>query len=206
MLIDFTYLVKKYNLKINGILHIGAHQCEEDKHYKKNGIRNIIWIEAIKEKADKCRIGRRIVWNNVVSDLDDQDVIFKITNNYESSSILNLKTHLKEHPHIHVIEERKLKTKRIDSLYKEHNIDPKYANFINIDIQGAELLALRGMGDLLENIDYIYAEVNEKELYEGCALLPELDSFLNDKGFKRVEINMLKYGWGDALYIRDVKI
>jgi hypothetical protein len=31
MLLDFNYLKNKYNLKINGILHIGAHFGEEFK-------------------------------------------------------------------------------------------------------------------------------------------------------------------------------
>lgn len=202
MLIKFPYLVDKYKLNVHGILHIGAHECEEDKDYKIKGVHNIIWIEAIKEKADKSRRGKRIVWNAVVSDVDNQEVEFKITNNFQSSSILPMKTHLKEHPHVKVVLIRKLLTKRIDTLYKENGTDPKFANFINIDLQGTELPALKGMGDLLDNFDYIYAEVNEKELYEGCALLPEFEAFLDEKGFKRVEMKMLKHGWGDAFYMR----
>ena len=52
-------------------------------------------------------------------------------------------------------------------------------------------------------IDYIYAEVNTKELYAGCAQLPELDAWLDARGFKRVEISMTGWGWGDALYVRN---
>lgn len=202
MLINFTYLVKKYNLNIKGILHIGAHLCEESEEYKKNHIANVIWIEAIKEKADECRKKGHIVYNIVATDVDNQEVTFKITNNYQSSSILELKEHLKEHPEVLVVEERKLTTTRVDTLYKNEKIDEKFANFINIDIQGVELIALKGMGKLLDNIDYIYTEVNKKEIYEGCCLISDLDSFLSDKGFKRVETKILIHGWGDALYIR----
>jgi FkbM family methyltransferase len=189
-------------MKIHGILHIGAHDCEEEKFYHAKGIRNIIWIEALKEKVEKFS-GERKIYNYVVSDKDDQEITFKITNNYQSSSILPLKTHLKEHPHIHVIENRVLKTKRMDTVYEKERIDVKYANFLNLDIQGAELMALKGMGTILNNFDYVYTEVNQKELYEGCCLLGELDEFLGGKGFKRVELNMTKFGWGDALYIRN---
>ena len=35
MLIDLISLIKKYKLKINGILHIGASVCEELNIYKK---------------------------------------------------------------------------------------------------------------------------------------------------------------------------
>ena len=48
MLIKLHDLVKKYNLKLKGILHIGAHACEEHKDYKKEGMTDdtIIWVEA----------------------------------------------------------------------------------------------------------------------------------------------------------------
>ena len=47
-----------------------------------------------------------------------------------------------------------------------------------------------------------YLEVNEKELYKGCGLLPEMDVFLETHGFKRVLMEMTCHGWGDALYVR----
>ena len=46
----------------------------------------------------------------------------------------------------------------------------------------------------------LYLEVNEKELYKGCALLPELDAYLLTNGFQRVLTNMTCHGW-ETLYI-----
>ena len=34
MLIPLHDLVKKYNIKFKGILHVGAHECEELKDYE----------------------------------------------------------------------------------------------------------------------------------------------------------------------------
>ena len=34
MLIPFAEITKKYNMKIHGILHIGAHNCEELEAYQ----------------------------------------------------------------------------------------------------------------------------------------------------------------------------
>ena len=34
MLIPFEVITKKYNMSINGILHIGAHNCEELDAYQ----------------------------------------------------------------------------------------------------------------------------------------------------------------------------
>ena len=71
------------------------------------------------------------------------------------------------------------------------DILPKYEdihfNFLNLDIQGAELKALKSMGDYLNNVDYIYTEVNSDYVYEDCALITELDDYLSQFNLKRVE-------------------
>lgn len=87
-------------------------------------------------------------------------------------------------------------------MYYEDNIPYDFANFRNIDIQGAELLALKGMTKVINNYDYIYLEVNKEHLYKDCALIDEIDSFLNTFNFTRVETFWTDYNWGDALYIK----
>jgi FkbM family methyltransferase len=207
MLISFEYLYNKYKLNINGILHIGAHECEEIQSYLNHNLslENQLWIEAIPDKYDFCKNkfpGINII-NAIISDKDNEIVQFKITNNFQSSSILNLKAHLIEHPHIHVDSVIEGKTKTIKNIYDENQIKYDKYNFLNLDIQGAEYYALIGMNNILDNFDYIYLSVCEKELYESAVLLPEIDKFLETRGFKRVELNMTQYGWGDAFYIRN---
>ena len=76
-------------------------------------------------------------------------------------------------------------------------------NFLNLDIQGAELKALKGMEEYLDKVDYIYTEVNEDYVYKGCALVSELDEFLGKYGFTRVETSWAgNCKWGDAFYIK----
>jgi FkbM family methyltransferase len=185
-----------------GILHIGAHICEEKSIYNMVGIddSNILWIEGNPDLIPKDSINNII--QAVISNKDNEEVNFNITNNMQSSSILNLKTHAIEHPNITVIETRKLETITLDTLFRNHNIPYDKYDFINLDIQGAELLALQGATKILPNIKAIYTEVNEKELYEGCCLLPDLENFLSINGFERTAISMTQHGWGDALYMR----
>ena len=47
MYIKIHTLIEKYNLNIKGIMHVGAHACEERKDYNNAGItdNNIVWIE-----------------------------------------------------------------------------------------------------------------------------------------------------------------
>lgn len=193
--------------QIKGIIHIGAHQCEERKRYKEEfniGDDKTIWIEANPDLVDKMKKKnpKIKIFNACVADKDNETVSFMVTNNFQSSSILNLKTHLQEHPQVVETHRITLKTKTIQNFYKENKINQNDYNFMNLDIQGAELLALKGAGDILKNFNYIYTEVNEKELYENCALLPQLDEYLQKFGFKRTQTKMTQYGWGDALYIK----
>ena len=77
-----------------------------------------------------------------------------------------------------------------------------YFNFINIDVQGYELEVFKGGKKVLESIDYILSEVNNAEVYENCVNVSELDVFLREFGFERVEPNWEGGTWGDAFYIK----
>ena len=151
----------------------------------------------------KSRFPKENIIHAVVSDKKGEKIKFNIANNGESSSILELGTHKKEHQTIHYTETRKYRTKTLENIIEDNSINMDEVNFLNLDIQGVELRALKGMKDNLKKIDYIYSEVNEKELYIGCDLIGSLDEYLKEFGFKRAETSMTRHGWGDALYIKN---
>lgn len=206
MLIKLKSLVKKYNLKskIRGIIHIGAHECEEKKIYDNLGFRNVYWIEAIRDKVDmmKKNYPNLKIYNTLISDTDGEEVVLNIANNFQSSSILEFGTHTQKHPTVHYVSKENHLTKKMSTLIEEENFDMENLNFLNIDIQGVELKALKGMEGYLNKIDYIYTEVNVDYLYLDCCLMNEIDDYLRGFGFKRVETEMTDCGWGDAFYIK----
>ena len=192
--------------EIQGILHVGAHNCEERYDYNMNGITDdkIIWIEGnndlVQQNKEKSK---HINIYHVLVDDEEKDVIFNVTNNGESSSILELGTHKDSYPNIYVSEQQQQKTIRLDTFFELNNIDPSKYDFWNLDIQGTELRALKSAEKYLKYVNCIYTEVNTQEVYKGCALLPELDEYLAKHGFMRVGINLVKdAGWGDAVYFR----
>ena len=207
MLIPLNKLVEHFKLNITGVLHIGAHECEEyDAYIKENiNINKIFWIEAMPDKITKMRNQNKdlLLYQGVISDKDNEEINFNITNNGESSSILELGTHKTHHPHVHVVKQVKMKTCRADTLIKNENINMNNVNFLNLDIQGVELKALKGLGTYLNNIHYIYTEVNTESVYKDCALIDEIDSFLKNNGFvRKCEAIYEQFGWGDAFYMR----
>ncbi len=207
MLIKLEVLIKVYKLKnkIRGILHVGAHECEEKNDYEKYATQNVYWVEAMKDKVQmmKERHQNINIYHAIVSDQDGQEITLNISNNGQSSSILELGTHKEKHPEVHYIAKETSKSKTLKTLIEEEKIDMNNVNFLNLDIQGAELKALKSMGDYLNKINYIYTEVNTDYLYVDCCLFGEIDEYLNGFGFKRIVKQMCgNTGWGDAFYLR----
>jgi FkbM family methyltransferase len=207
MLIKFREIVNKYGTP-KGIIHIGAHLMEERNDYTSHGLYNTIWVEANPKVYSNIEFlnnepNNERVFNYAISDEDNKLYEFNITNNGQSSSILKLDKHKIHHPQIHVSEIINVNSKRMDTLLLENNINIDNYDFLNIDIQGAELLALKGFGKLLNNIKYIYTEINTNTLYKDCALVSEIDEYLSKYGFIRVETSMTDFEWGDALYVSE---
>ena len=208
MLIDgklIQDLLARHSVSVRGVLHIGAHDCEEMPFYEQLGVspNKVVWIDAIQSKVDAATArGIPNVHFAVVSDADGDTVTFHRTNNDQSSSILELGTHLTVHPNVYVVETTVMKTTTIDRFMDNKHLDARNYNFWNLDVQGAEYKALLGSQLSLQYVDALYLEVNDSELYKGCTLFPEMDRFLKDKGFTRIIKSMTNCGWGDALYIR----
>ena len=202
MLIPLNYIVNKYNIKFKGILHVGAHECEELKEYEKYLPRDkILWVEAMPHKVNdnKMNFPNLLIENAVVSD-NEEVVKFNISNNGQSSSILELGLHKVFHPQVHYVNSFTVNTKLLKNILPKYDIE---FNFLNFDIQGAELKALKGMGDYLNKVDYLYTEVNCDYVYKDCALINELDEYLSKFNLKRVETNWFgNCKWGDAFYIK----
>lgn len=209
MLIDFRELFPKYNIKPKGVLHVGANVGEEAPVYDELGIRKVIWIEGNPElfptlNSNVSKFEGQTAYNNCIGDVDGEIVLHISNNGSQSSSILDLGTHKIAHPEVHYVRDLTVKINRIDTLFPWKNDGTlKDCDFLNIDLQGAEMKALLGMGDLLNGFKWAYLEVNKEELYKGCALVGEIDEYLAGFGFKRVETKWCgNSGWGDALYIK----
>lgn len=201
MLINLHDLIKKYNITIKGILHVGAHECEELIDYLQYAQMNkILWVEAMPNKVEFCKKKYPTIFieNAVISD-KIENVTFNVSNNGQSSSILEFGLHQIYHPSVKYVSSYEVETKLLKDIICNYNID---YNFINLDIQGVELKALKSMEEYLHKIDYIYTEINSEEVYKGCSLVVEMDAYLKQFGFKRVETCWTIWKWGDAFYIK----
>lgn len=210
MLISLKKLQSKYNFTQPRILHVGAHLGEERIAYHECGSSKVLWIEANPSLASvlaetinlmpRCFEMEEVIHAAVAE--FEECATFNIASNDEASSLLELGTHQKSYPSIQIEKSISVTTRRVEYLAQESPILFDGINFLNLDIQGMELGALKGMGAVLDQIDWIYTEVNRRQVYQNCALIWEIDSFLMGKGFERVEVIFTKEGWGDAFYKR----
>lgn len=203
MLIELKKLIRRYNVNPQGVLHVGACQAEEAPQYSQAHIKKVIWVEANPEIFTKLQSNLEAYPGHsavlaCVGDQDGKEVNFHIANNNgQSSSYLELGTHRQQHPDVTYIADIPMLTQRIDSL----NLDLSGVDYLSMDIQGTELMALRGMGDLLRQFKWAYIEVNRAEVYKGCPHVNDIDLFLNGFNMKRVVTEWCGF-WGDGFYVK----
>lgn len=93
-----------------------------------------------------------------------------------SGSIRKPKEHLERHPWCKFDKTINIRTRRLDSVYRELELD--IIDFMWVDVQGAENLFIRGGQEALARTRYLYTEYSNRELYEGQVNLPQLLALL----------------------------
>jgi len=113
-----------------------------------------------------------------------------------------------------------LSTTTLDQFLSENTGNP--ADFIKIDVQGAELDIFQGGLQALKDVLFIVTEVEFVELYHGQPLFGDVSSFLQKQGFMFHKFTELggrtlkpitlggnvntatQHLWADAIFIRDL--
>ena len=91
-------------------------------------------------------------------------------------------------------------TGTIDGWRETENI-PKI-DLVWMDIQGAELLAFKGMAKTLAHVKAIHTEAGVKAYYHGHTLLPEIDEFLAAHDFVRAKTEMAHEWEANVIYVK----
>ena len=118
--------------------------------------------------------------------------------------------------HLATVRRETVQTRRLDDvLPPDEPVD-----FLKLDIQGAELLALRGAERTLARTAAVHCEVEFSPLYLGQPLFPEVQSHLDARGFTLIDLLVAhRYSyrvpsgraapdrliWADAVFFREAE-
>ncbi|EAW33943.1 FkbM family methyltransferase [Lyngbya sp. PCC 8106] len=207
MKLDLHTLTQQHNLTPRGIIHIGAYEGKDLKRYPTPDTAKILLIEANPAACEHLQANFADKPNIIISQTaianPNHPVTLKLTSIESNSSILPLTGYREIYPNLKVTQEITVESRSLDTLLSELNLRPVDFNFLYLDIQGAELLALQGATQLLKYIEAIYTTVSYEELFEGGALRNQVDAFLTEHHFVRVaEANPYHPAWGEAFYLR----
>ena len=199
---DITGLFERHNVAPKGAIHVGAHECPEIGCYRKLFKEKVVWVEAnpdtyIKAKEVAERNNQKC-YNFAAHDTNGEKLLLYIPDREDISSIYPSQ----EFPISKVVE---VETKTMTSLFKEESLDIDDFDFLNIDVEGAELNVLDGFRDYLNKIKYIFIEVSVNPRFVGSeATFDNINNYLTEEGFTLAEISesINALGWGDAFYIK----
>jgi FkbM family methyltransferase len=97
-------------------------------------------------------------------------------------------------------EEENIKTNTIDNFCKENGIEK--IDFIHMDVQGAELLVLKGASNMLKNIGLIWLEVGMVEFYQEQPMKFNMINFLQENNFTVIK-DTCPFICGDVLVVNN---
>lgn len=209
------------------ILHCGAHELEEADWYAAAGVERVLWVEGNADIVPKARsiavartdgVDHRVA-HALLGSEPGREVTFNITNNGQSSSVLDLDYHLIAHPEVRVSGQQAGTIRTLDDVCEQYGFtysDNEGSVMCAIDCQGYELEILRGAEQTLKSVEWLYLEVNLLSIYRSCVLLSELDPWLCAQGFECMELRTAgcRYadcsdggsprhvGWGDGIFCR----
>lgn len=173
------------------MIHIGANTGQERGLYRHHGLR-ALWIEPIPEVFETLVANLRdcpgqAALCSLVTDRDDVEYPFHVSSNAAaSSSILELKLHRDVWPEVTYSRTIQLRGVTLATLIEKERISLDGYDALVLDTQGSELLVLRGAEPILSAFRFVKAEAADFEAYAGCCQLPEIASFLEERGFREI--------------------
>jgi len=186
------------------VVHVGANFGQEADVYDECGFQTVIWVEGYKEYAERLRrhVEHRknhYVIESMVSDVSGEEVDFSIASNTGSSTIFQVTAAWRDaFADISILNSVRVRCERLDRLLPESLIKNRI-DLLVLDIEGAELKALKSLGTILPKVESALIEVSLIRNFQGGPLFIDIELYMLSNNFVRV---YSKYGVvsGDILY------
>lgn len=200
-----TFVNQKFKSpkSVNVIFDIGSCHCLESVEFaKKYKDSRIFAFEANPESYQVCLNNSKDypsieVINQAVNDydgsckfypMDKERTVTTWEDGNQGASSLYRANGAYDHIEKYVQYEIEVPCTRIDTFCKKNSID--HIDIVWMDLQGAELKALKSMGEILDTVQIIHTELEMNPMYDGQCLFSDVNDFLTNNGFD--------LEWGDT--------
>ncbi|MBI1938134.1 MAG: FkbM family methyltransferase [Ignavibacteriales bacterium] len=187
--------------EIKTVVEIGALDANDSQYFKKVfPSAEVYAIEALPDNYNKYLNGLNdiVCINAVISDRDGEVDFYK----KKINGIHSIFNRGNEYGN----EVIKLPSYRFETLAKKYNIEK--VDMMKIDVEGAAIEVLEGMGGLLSTVKIMHLESESYPFFEGQKLHNEVVKYLEEKGFSLLELTSFPIQPGrlqyDSLWINDV--
>jgi FkbM family methyltransferase len=209
--LDYRTMLITKSLKPKVILHVGASEGNEASYYHSLRPKQVIWIEPIPVifRSLENRIAgfrEQKAFKLLVSNKSKRHEFTISSHRGISSSIFRFEpAHSKLWPAIFETKTVEMTSARLDDFLDEQGIAP---DTVVLDVEGAELLALEGMGSYLDHVRNLVVEYTTIPVLRGGVLFDELNEWITKRGFELKDRKPISadvedpYSFGDALYVR----
>jgi FkbM family methyltransferase len=195
--------------QLKTLVHVGAHIAQERSHYEANGYQSILWIEGsaeihqrlVKILAQHQGPAKHLAYHGLLADHDDQEVELRLFSNDGMSSSIYSPTEesLTRWPSVTETGRTEVAvTRTLDTVLRGTEFENGCDTLV-VDVQGAELLVLRGAEKTVASAKAIVAEVSTVPYYKGGVMFDELREHLQQRGFVPMSAPRRH---GDMLFLR----
>lgn len=158
-------------------------------------------IKICRENIKKSQLDDILLVEKAVSDSEGKIRFYKDTSNANigASSLFILSD---EYSSIEKIKQEEIEVDAITLNNWAKSCGIKKIDILWMDLQGAELKALKGMKSLIKNVKFIFTEMEFKEQYVGQPLFEEVNHYLIEQGFYLHKVMYIRNEFfGNLLYI-----
>jgi|10_taG_2_1085330.scaffolds.fasta_scaffold21292_2 FkbM family methyltransferase len=205
-------MMRQFEINPKYVMHIGAHDGIEADIYDHFNAKSVIWFECNDKLFEDLwtRLeGRKnhvvepyCLWHKDGETLDFhyyRDEKDGASGLFENDKMFD---YIKDCP---IVGKTQVHTLTFDTWAEEAEGVPwNETDFLNIDVQGAELNVFKGAQKLLNlsSLKYIWCEVSWDHVYKNAPLMEDIDKCLEQYGFVKIGVRKDWEIHGDALYVK----
>lgn len=182
-----------------GVIHVGGHHGEEAPYYQQHGVRTVVWIEAEPDAFEVLSRNTASYPDHhcihaLAADQDGEERKF-YRHRFRGGakrgfcSTLPWNTAVVESDpvlsRLETFDVSAMRAVTVATALGEGGFPPERFQYLSINVQGAELMVLRGLREYLDPIQWIFCdgELAASVRYEGAPTLEELAVWLQPHGF-----------------------